>query len=85
MSGGAEIDHWIGAGRWHTYRDGIMTTTLRIDPKKKTFSMSAVARLLHYISHNDAAGVQTEISNGADVNHAEPVRRPVAIVGGSGD
>ena len=53
-----------------------MTTTLRIDPKKKTFSMSAIARLLHYISHNDAAGVQTEISNGADVNHAEPVRRP---------
>ena len=55
-----------------------MTTTLRIDPKKKTFSMSAIARLLHYISHNDAAGVQTEISNGADVNHAEPVRRPLS-------
>ena len=49
-------------------RHAIMTTTLRIDPKKKTFSMSAIARLLHYISHNDAAGVQTEISNGADVN-----------------
>ena len=59
-------------------RHAIMTTTLRIDPKKKTFSMSAIARLLHYISHNDAAGVQTEISNGADVNHAEPVRRPLS-------